>query len=98
MIDKKLVIYKKESLNKTKEKILLNCLNAGFKKEDILNILNTKEISSDINTLQKEVSKLYRKLKEKYEGSTLEYQLKGRLLSKGYTYEEIEETLENLGI
>ena len=98
LIDKKLVIYKKESLNKTKEKILLNCLNSGFNKEDILNILNTKEITSDFNTLKKELSKLYRKLKEKYKGSTLEYQLKGRLLSKGYTYEEIEEALQDLSI
>ena len=96
IIDKKIIAYKKESINKTKEKILLNCINECFKKEDIIDILEAKEIKSDLNKLDKEANKLYNKLKNKYQGSELIYQIKGRLLNKGYLFHEVEEALKKI--
>lgn len=96
IIDKKIVLYKNSSINKIKEKILISCLNEGFKKEDITNILATKEIKSDLSKLKKEAEKLKKKLYNKFTGNELKYQIKGRLLNKGYLFEEVEEIIDKL--
>ncbi len=95
LIDKKINLYKSLSQNKTKEKIYQNCFNEGYYKEDIGNILGTKEITSDLKGLEKEYNRLRKKLENKYQNEELAYQVKGRLLKKGYSIADIEEFLAN---
>lgn len=96
IITKKVNANKKDGANKIKEKILVNCLNEGFQKEDILAILNSCEIPQNNIALEKEALKLYKKLSLKYQGSELIYQIKGRLFRKGFSYEGIESILEDI--
>lgn len=96
IIQKKVNANKKDGQNKIKEKILYNGLNEGFLKEDILCILENIDIPKNNSALEKETQKLYNKLSQKYEGSTLIYQIKGRLLNKGFSYEEIDKALESI--
>ena len=96
IIKKKVISNKKDGANKIKEKILYNCINEGFKKEDILNILERIEIPNNINALEKEAKKLYIKLSKKYENKELYFQLKGKLLFKGFNYQEVEEIIDKM--
>jgi len=66
-----------------KNKIIINLINQGYKKEDIITILNTKEID-DSNSYQKEYDKLYKKYSKKYTGKELEYFIKQKLYAKGF--------------
>ena len=54
-------------------------------EESILNFTFTL----DDEIIQKEYKKLFNKLSKKYETPDLEYQIKMRLLQKGFTSEEI---------
>lgn len=96
IITKKINANKKDGINKIKEKIIYSCMNEGYQKEDILSILENKKMPENTDALLKEIQKLYKKLSDKYMGSTLTYQIKGRLLQKGFSYEKIEEVLEDI--
>ncbi len=96
IIKKKIKANKKDGVNKLKEKILYSCIKEGFRKEDILNILESIEMSTNTSALEKEAQKLYKKLALKYSGSTLTYQLKGKLFQKGFTAEEINRVVEDI--
>ena len=95
-IKKKMKTYKKESQSKIKDKILYTFLKEGYRKEDIEAILETLSFPQNTDFLLKEVEKLYKKLKDKYPEEQLFYQIKGRLLNKGFTYEEITEALDTI--
>lgn len=96
VITKKIKTYKKESSAKIKEKILYTFLNEGYQKEDIVEILETHELPNNLTALKKEAEKLYQKYCRKYEDSSLWYQIKGRLLNKGFTSLEIDNVLEGI--
>lgn len=96
IINKKVSSNKKDGANKIKEKILYNCINEGFKKEDILNILEKIQMPNNSNALEKEANKLYIKLSRKYENKELYFQLKGKLLTKGFEFQEIEEVIDKI--
>lgn len=96
IIDKKIVLYKRASINRIKEKILVSCMNEGFKKEDVLNILENKAICSDLKSLEKEAIKLKKKISSKFDENEVKYQLRRQLLSKGYLFNEIEEIIDKL--
>lgn len=96
IITKKIKANKKDGVHKLKEKILYHCVNEGYEKEDILNILEKIEIPTNTLALEKEAQKLYKKLALKYSGSTLTFQLKGRLFQKGFPIEEIDRVVENI--
>lgn len=96
MIQKKIKASKKEGSNKIKEKIIYACLNEGYTKEKIVFLLNQIEIPKNEEALLKETQKLYKKLSLKYKDQELFYQLKGRLLNKGFSYEEIEEAIKSI--
>ena len=77
---------KKEFILKTKNYLLLN----GYYKEDIESVFNNIEIEEDKSIIEKEKNKYIRKLKNKYEGNNLIYQVKLKLRIKGFKESDIE--------
>lgn len=67
-----------------------------LEKEDILTILEKVELPKNTEALQKEAIKLYKKLSSKYEGSDLYFYLKGKLITKGFSLEDINEVMEDI--
>jgi regulatory protein len=96
IVNKKINADKKEGENKIRERILYNLVNEGFKKEDILLILDNTKIPQNKDALLKIGDKLYNKLTKKYEGSELWYQLKAKLIQKGFNYNEVEEAIDKI--
>lgn len=96
IISKKIAANRKDSKSKLKEKIIISCMQDGFKKEEILFLMNQIEIPMDNALLEKEAKKLYIKLSRKYEEQELFYQLKGKLIAKGFSYQEVEKAVENI--
>lgn len=96
IITKKIQSNRKDGPNKIKEKILVFCLNDGFSKEDILDIIENYELPLNVSALQKEAIRLYKKLSLKYEGTALFYQIKGRLARRGFSLEEIETVIKDI--
>ena len=99
LIDEKLekLINKKLKTNKDteyifKQKIALYLLNLGYSKEDINSHL--ENIKIDNSNLEKEMEKIYNKLKTKYEGYTLKNKLKQKLYLKGFNNDEINNFIE----
>lgn len=90
LINKKIKINKKYSLMMLKNKITTSLYNEGYDKNIIIDVLNNIDIDIDSSIINKEYEKLYNKLSKKYEGSALEYQIKIKLKSKGFTNEEID--------
>ncbi len=90
----KLVLKKINSNHKYSNKDLIqriinDCINLGYDKEDILDIINNN-LKDDYELLIKEYNKQYNKLSKKYSGVELEYKLKQKLYSKGFNYEDIK--------
>lgn len=96
IIAKKVMSNHKDGPSKIKEKIVAYCMNEGFAKEDILNSLEQMEIPNNDSVLEKEALKLYQKLSNKYQDNELIFQIKGRLLRKGFSYEEVANALESI--
>lgn len=99
LIDEKLekLINKKLKTNKDteyifKQKTALYLLNLGYSKEDINSHL--ENIKIDNSNLEKEMEKIYNKLKTKYEGYTLKNKLKQKLYLKGFNNDEINNFIE----
>lgn len=82
LIDKKIRSNKNYGENILKQKIISEFLNKGYYKEDILNILDNKNLSND-DLYDKEYKKLYTKYSKKYSGEQLEYFIKQKLYQKG---------------
>ena len=72
-----------------KQKIITYLINLGYSKSSIINRLNNFNIES--KSSEREMDKIYNKLKRKYEGDILHFKLKTKLYAKGYTQEEINE-------
>ena len=83
MIKKKIKLNNKYSNNYLKQKILNDMINLGYDREEIINILD-QNIKDDKDIYEKEYKKLYEKLKKKYQGTELEYQINQRLYRKGF--------------
>ena len=66
-----------------KQKILNDFINKGYYKEDILEILNKKDLSNN-EMYDKEYNKLYKKYSKKYPEDQLEYIIKQKLYQKGF--------------
>lgn len=95
-IVKKVNSNKKDGIHKIKEKIIYHFINEGYSKEEIISILDTIEFPKNESALTKEALKLYKKLSIKYKDNELKYQIKGRLLNKGFSYEEIDTVIEDI--
>ena len=75
------------------EKIINRCINLGYNKEDIINILDNYEIESTSN-IKSDYDKLYNKYKNKYDEYKLKNTLKSKLYQKGYSVEEINRVID----
>lgn len=92
IINKRLKSNTKDTAYIFKQKTSIYLSNLGYSREDISNHL--ENIKLDNNKLEKEMQKIYDKLKTKYEGYTLYNKLKQKLYSKGFTSEEINNFIE----
>lgn len=88
LIDKQIKI-RKDSPSVLKLKLLNYFYNLGYEKDMILDELKKFNVKANIEQLQKEYSKLYRKYSRKYEGNELEFYINKRLYEKGYNSEDI---------
>ena len=86
---KKVLSNHKDSKQVIKNKVKNYLLNNGYELKYIENSLSKIKIESNIDNLRKEYVKIKEKLSRKYEGNDLEYMVKMKLLSKGYTSDEI---------
>lgn len=92
IINKKIKSNTKDTSYIFKQKTAMYLSNLGYSREDINNHLD--HIKLDNSKLEKEMKKIYDKLKTKYEGYTLINKLKQKLYSKGFTNEEINNFIE----
>ena len=81
-ISKKVKLNKNKSLYNLKQKIVIDLVNEGFYREDILTFLDDITID-ETSIYEKEYNKLYNKLSKKYEGYELEQKIKQKLYQKG---------------
>lgn len=91
IINKKIKTSTKDTTYIFKQKTSLYLSNLGYSKEDIINHLDKVKLN---NNLEKEMEKIFNKLKSKYEGYILYNKLKQKLYQKGYSSEEINEFIE----
>lgn len=88
IINKKINSNTKYTTYMLKQKIVNYLINLGYDKAMIIERLNNFKIDS-IN-LDKEMDKIFNKLRNKYSSDELIFKLKNKLYTKGYTKEEIE--------
>ena len=81
--NKKIKMNKSYGGNLLKQKLINEFINKGYSKEDIISILDSKNLN-DNELYNREYEKLYNKYKNKYTGSDLEYFIKQKLYSKGF--------------
>lgn len=89
IINKKIKSNRNYSLMMLKNKITMSLYNDGYDKSMIIEVLNNIVIDIDVSVINKEYMKLYNKLSKKFDGQSLDYQIKMKLKSKGFTNEEI---------
>lgn len=82
-IDKKIKTNHTSSSNMLKVKIINDLINLGFNREDIVSIINAKQIE-DTDVLKNEYEKAKRKYSKKYVGYELENKIKTTLYRKGF--------------
>ena len=95
LIDKQIKV-RKDSPSVLKLKLLNYFYNLGYEKYIILDELKKFNVKANIEQLQKEYDKLYRKYSRKYEGSELEFYINNRLYEKGYSKEDISKIKRNV--
>ena len=93
IIIKKINSNKKYSKEYLRKKILNDMINLGYDREEILLIIN-ENLCSDDSILNKDFEKIYNKLSKKYSGYELKNKVINRLLSKGFTYDDINSLIE----
>lgn len=87
-VDKKISTNKNSSIYMLKNKIMTDLINLGYKKSDIVEVLNSKEINDD-EAKKREYEKIKRSLEKKYSGDVLEYKIREKLYRKGFRSNEI---------
>lgn len=95
IINKKIKSNRNLGSNKLKEKLVYDLSNMGYYKWMIEDIIHSTEFSSDSNILEKEYNKLYARLSRKFDGSSIDYQIRMKLLQKGFYSSEIDEFIQN---
>lgn len=94
IVKKKINSNKNLSNNKLKEKIYYDLGNLGFYKWMIEEVLNSCKFNDNSNVLEKEYNKYYLKLSKKYDGSNLDYQVRMKLLQRGFNNNEVSEFIQ----
>jgi len=83
----------KRSVNEFKKRTLTELLNKGFKKEDIVTILDNIEMEENKQEVEKLINKLYYKYINKYDFNTTKLKIKSYLYQKGYVDIDIDNFL-----
>lgn len=99
LVKKKIASNRNLGNSKLKEKISFDLSNLGFYKWMIEEVIHNSEFKDNSNILEKEYNKFYNKfynkLSRKFDGSTLDYQVRIKLLQKGFSSSEIDNFLQN---
>ncbi len=95
IVNKKIRSNRNLGSNKLKEKLVYDLSNIGYYKWMIEEVIHSTDFSSDTNILEKEYNKLYTKLSRKFDGSSIDYQIRMKLLQKGFYSSEIDEFIQN---
>lgn len=95
IINKKIKSNRNLGSNKLKEKLVYDLSNMGYYKWMIEDVIHRTEFSSNTNILEREYNKLYTKLSRKFDGSSIDYQIRMKLLQKGFYSSEIDEFIQN---
>ncbi len=83
LIDKKIRNNKNYGESVLRQKIISEFLNKGYNREDIVNILDSKDLYNE-DLYDKEYKKLYNKYSNKYPESQLDYIIRQKLYQKGF--------------
>ena len=83
LVEKEINLNTNKSSYMLKNKILVNLLNKGFYKDDILEVLDNIKVD-DKKIYEKEYKKLYEKYSKKYSGKELEYKIREKMYQKGF--------------
>ena len=78
LVEKEINLNTNKSSYMLKNKILVNLLNKGFYKDDILEVLDNIKVD-DKKIYEKEYKKLYEKYSKKYSGKELEYKIREKM-------------------
>lgn len=89
IITKKISSNKKLSSSLLRQKLMGELINLGYDKEMILTIYGEWSNGNDLTILKKEYETAYKKMSKKYSGKELVFKIKGKMLQKGYSIEEI---------
>lgn len=92
IISKKIKTNNK-SIYMFKQKMINELIESGYEKEEIINELE-KYTFDETNNIKKDYETLLKKLSKKYKNEELKQQLKNKLYSKGYNYDNIKEIVK----
>ena len=95
LVKKKIASNRNLGNSKLKEKISFDLSNLGFYKWMIEEVIHNSEFKDNSSILEKEYNKFYNKLSRKFDGSTLDYQVRIKLIQKGFGSSEIDNFLQN---
>ena len=93
LAQKKVASNHKDSRQIIIQKVTQYLLHNGYEQKYITQSLSKIDISSNLTNLKKEYDKQKQKLSKKYSESNLDFQIKMKLLNKGYTVEEINDII-----
>lgn len=93
IILKRIKSNKKYSEFELKNRILKEVVSLGYSKEKAIYIIENN-IVADNSIIEKEYSRVYNKLSNKYSGSELEIKIKQKLYSKGFSMDDINNMIE----
>ena len=93
LIIKKIRTNKKYSNYYLKQKIFNEMINLGYDKQDVLRIIDNN-IIDDSEVLNNEFNKVYNQLKSKYSGVELNNKIIKKLITRGFSINEINRLLE----
>lgn len=85
LISKKIKSNHNKSAKILKQKLSLDLINNGFHQDIVKEVLNNTKIEENAEIVKKEYQKYYNKLSKKYSGKELEYKLKQKMYSLGFT-------------
>lgn len=95
IVNKKIKSNRNLGNNKLKEKLVYDLGNMGYYKWMIEDIIHRTEFYSNSNILEKEYNKLYTRLSKKVDESNIDYQIRMKLLQKGFYSSEIDDFIQN---
>ena len=90
IIERKIKANHSYGIYKLREKIIYEIGNMGYYKWMIEEIINEFDFKTDSKIIEKEYRKIYNKLRKKLEGTELDYQVRIKLLQKGFSNSEID--------